>query len=182
MSSETSNIGTKRRIPGKRGPKTPSGKAKSLANLKQPWGDGNPPPRQPGRTSLGLSVKEWMNHMQSWSMQDLDKAMGDDSPSNVAIAARCVFHSRSRELNASGMPIAGADFDRVMDQTAGKPKQTIDLTMEGNHKIETHKAMSHVMSDQAAYDLAVLLADKINAVVPADEPKADAGDSATGTP
>jgi len=37
----------------------------------------------------------------------------------------------SRERNASGSPIAGGEFDRIMDRIIGKPTQAVDMTTDG---------------------------------------------------
>lgn len=88
-------------------------------------------------------MKEWVNVMQGWSAEQLQKVVDDAKETVVRqAAARVWIHAASTGMNASGMPIAGPDFDRICDQTVGRPKQAVELTgAEGdNLKIDvSHK-------------------------------------------
>lgn len=111
----------------KRGPKTPEGKARSLANLKPPWEPGNLV--KGGRPSAGLSIKEWVNQMEKWPRSKLEAVMKDlNAPVAKIAAARIWIDASSKERNSAGMPIAGSDVDRIFDRTEGKPKQAVELT------------------------------------------------------
>ena len=61
----------------------------------------------------------------------LEAALADGGASATKIAAaRTWLGALSAEKNSAGVPIAGADFDRVCDRTEGKPKQAVQV--DGN--------------------------------------------------
>lgn len=66
---------------------------------------------------------------------------------------------------------SGESLDRVCDRTNGKPNQSMDVKMQTSHKEETHRTMNAVLSDPAAYNAAVLIAEKANGGIA--EPKPD---------
>lgn len=104
----------------KRGPQTPEGRAKALANLThiKPGQRLNPA----GRPSAGASVKDWWNIMQGWSRKKLEAVIADNaSPVNKVAAAQAW-------LNACK---AGNDLDRILEHTAGRAAQSLDLTSGG---------------------------------------------------
>lgn len=119
----------------KRGPKTPEGKARALANLMPPMKPGET--RNPrGRPSAGLSIREWMNQMQDWSSARLDAVMkNDDAPACQRAAARCWLDAMTRAYTSSGAPVAGSDLDRLCEQTAGKATQPVELTGPGGEPL-----------------------------------------------
>ena len=99
------------------GPKTPEGKAKALANLiphKRPnWKPGEVP-NPAGRPAAGLAIIENVNLMQGLTRAEVEKVANDPAaPLNKRVAAK-------RWLAADDG--TGADFDRIIDRTVGKPK------------------------------------------------------------
>lgn len=112
--------------PGKRGPKTPEGKARALSNLQAPFPpgvSGNPA----GRPAAGAVVKEWFNVMAEWSKADLEQARdAADSPAAKVAAARSWLDAMSKEKTSGGQPVAGNDLDRIIDYTHGRPAQTVN--------------------------------------------------------
>lgn len=66
-----------------------------------------------------------MNQLRESTQDDLEAIMQDRSaPSNKAIAARCVLDARSTKVSKAGVPIAGAELDRLIDRTNGRPVST----------------------------------------------------------
>ena len=109
----------------KRGEQTPEGRKRSLDNLIpiKPGTSGNPA----GRPAAGLTLKELVNEMQGWPKEKLRAIMKDPSASVARkAAARVWLHAGSARMNSAGMPIAGADFDRICDRTIGKPMQSVE--------------------------------------------------------
>lgn len=95
-------------------------------------------------------MKTWMAVMSDWSRIDLKVVMDDDNnPSTKIAAARTLYDMGSQERTSSGAPIAGPEFDRVMDYTIGKPKQSVDVSMDATvkHKEETQEAMKRLFED-----------------------------------
>lgn len=117
----------------KRGPSTPEGRARALANLR-PQVSGEPPHNPRGRPSAGLSIREWINIMQGWTVKEVEAVMTDDSaPIIKKTAARALIDSATKDRNSAGMPVAAGDFDRIFDRTAGKPTQPVEHTgTDGN--------------------------------------------------
>lgn len=103
-------------------------------NLCPPWKpgvSGNPK----GRPAAGLAVCEWWNQMQDWPVAQLQEAI-DDPASSVAkvAAARAWLHATSTQLNAGGSPIAGADLDRIIENTSGRATQRVEIKHEGEFR------------------------------------------------
>ncbi|MBC7783165.1 MAG: hypothetical protein H7144_04935 [Burkholderiales bacterium] len=99
------------------GPKTPEGRARAEANLKPfPAGQsGNPK----GRPSAGAAVREWLNAMQDMTRDELDRIFKDEAePINRRTAAGIWIGASTT---------GGTDFDRIMDRTDGRPKQSIEI-------------------------------------------------------
>ena len=99
----------------KRGPNTENGKRRALANLElgrwPPGVSGNPAGRQPA----GLSVAEWWNQMQEWTLPELQKVADDPNmPAAKAAAAHQWIAARGG---------AGGALDRICDRTNGRPTQ-----------------------------------------------------------
>lgn len=121
----------------KPGPKTPEGKARSLANLI-PAKPGEVRNKNGGHRAAGASVKEWINVMQEWTAAEVAAVLEDgDAPMNKRAAARVWLDAASKDKNAAGMPVAGADLDRIMDRTVGKPTQAVELTGRDGGPIAT---------------------------------------------
>lgn len=90
---------------------------------------GNPAGRA---TNAGSSIKEWINSMAGWPIAKIENTMNDDeAPAAKRAAARVWVDAMSKDRNASGIPIAGGDLDRILDRTLGKPSQSVDMTSEG---------------------------------------------------
>ena len=114
----------------KRGPKTPEGKARALANLI-PTAPGEV--RNPhGRPSAGLSLIEWINTMAEKSRTEVEGIREDEEqPVVKRAAARVWLDAISGERNKAGSPIAGPELDRILDHTQGKARQSLDVTTDG---------------------------------------------------
>jgi hypothetical protein len=92
----------------------------------KPGQSGNPAGRP---KAAGSSIREWLNIMTDWSTRELQAVLDDpEAPSAKATAARMWKHARSDERTKSGLPIAGPEAERICDQTAGKPRQAIELS------------------------------------------------------
>ncbi len=103
-----------------------------------------------GRPSGGASVKEWMNVMTDWPRSKIKEVLGNDAlPVSQIIAARNIYHASCQALSSSGAPIAGPDFERFMDYTIGKPRQSVDVSMDASvtHKEQTQEAMGRLLTD-----------------------------------
>lgn len=93
-----------------------------------PGQSGNPEGRKPA----GLSVKEWWNQMQDWPIAKIKDVLTDpDAPASKIAAARTWVDACSDAKNASGMPVAGGDLDRIVEHTDGKATQRHDHTTAG---------------------------------------------------
>lgn len=87
----------------------------------KPGESGNPR----GRPNAGAAVKEWLNVMQDWTLDDLRAVLADPKAEAKKLAAARVWLAAcSDERSIGGIPIAGADLDRLMDRTLGKPAST----------------------------------------------------------
>jgi hypothetical protein len=95
-----------------------------------------------------LSVREWINVMANWPLREIKSVLGDDEqPPTKIMAARALVDAASNDRNASGMPIAGQDFDRIMDQTIGKPVARTEIELG-----TTGTGGSELSLDRAALD------------------------------
>ena len=106
---------------------------------------------QLGRPPAGMSVKEWINVMQDWPVAKVEKVANDPRSGNAkATAAGIWLDARTRR---------GNDFDRIMDQTAGKPKQAIDMRMDATMTKgdEVQAAMDRLLSNPEAFSAAEVL-------------------------
>ena len=66
--------------------------------------------------------------MQGWSAEELEKtANSKTAPAGEVIAAGRVLAAMSQAISKSGVPIAGPEFDRVLDRTIGKPQQHVTV-------------------------------------------------------
>jgi hypothetical protein len=87
-----------------------------------PGVSGNPA----GRPPAGASFKEWLNVMADYKRNELLAVMADaKAPAAKLAAARTWLGATSRDRNSAGVPIAGADVDRICDRTIGRPTQEI---------------------------------------------------------
>lgn len=108
----------------------PQTNPRSLSNLKpfKPGESGNPN----GRPPAGLSILEWLNQMESWTREQLESVLSDTSaPVSKLAAARSWLDATVRGYTQGGNPVAGNDFDRILDRTIGKPAQSVDVTSNG---------------------------------------------------
>lgn len=100
-----------------RGPSTPEGRERALANLR-PWmpgESGNPK----GRPTFGASVREWANLLAVEDKATLLAIIADDTASNAKVAAaQQVLKAREGD---------GQAFDRLADRTEGRPQQAVTI-------------------------------------------------------
>ena len=118
-----------------------------------------------GRPSAGAAVLEWLNVMAEWPLAKIESITKDaDAPASKVMAARRLLDACSEYRSTSGMPIAGPDFDRIMDRTEGKPKQSMDVKVDASleQKNATQEAMKKILSDPEAFAAAEALAAKLD--------------------
>lgn len=147
------------------GPKTQAGKEKALANLipAKPGEVRNPK----GRPSAGAAVREWWNIMQGWPLEKVKAVQVDpESPVNKIMAARAVIDACSTDRSSAGQPIAGNDLDRIIDYTAGKPTQAVEVSGPDKGPIETKKRVDFDAIEQEIRDIAIAA---VATRVPADD-------------
>lgn len=130
----------------KRGPNTPEGKAKALANLRpmKPGETLNPH----GRPIAGASLREWINQMQGWTLEELRAVATDaNAPVNKVTAARTWLDAATNERTC------GAEFDRIMDRTEGKPPQSVkmDVNAQVSHAEAVQGVMGKILTNPAAF-------------------------------
>lgn len=133
-------------IRNKTGPKTPEGRARALANLRPPWKRGdNPNPS--GRPNAGASIKEWINQMSGWALDDIKSVANDDkSPASKVVAARAILNAASKRTTNTGAPICGPYFDRICDRTDGKPVATVEHTGKNGQPIQSESTMKVIVN------------------------------------
>ena len=112
-----------------------------------PGGSGNPR----GRPNCGASIVEWINALAGVARSELQSII-DDAAAPVAkvSAARVLIDSATLERSKSGTPIAGAEFDRLLDRTVGRPVQQVALTAA---TCVEHTIMAKAATDPAALEL-----------------------------
>lgn len=77
-------------------------------------------------------MMEWLGVMNEWTKRQLEAVVNDvDAPASKVSAARVWLDAMSKERTSSGSPIAGPEFDRILDRTIGKPAQAVDVTSKG---------------------------------------------------
>jgi hypothetical protein len=75
--------------------------------------------------------------MQAWTEEQVRAVMTDPaSPMNKRAAARSLLDACSDAKNSAGMPVAGADLDRIIEHTAGKATQPVDVTSAGESLVQ----------------------------------------------
>lgn len=80
-------------------------------------------------------MKEWLNQMCGWGLDQLQSVMRDISaPVAKKAAARVWLDAASEERNSAGSPIAGGEFDRIADRTVGKPTQEVIQRVDGTFR------------------------------------------------
>ncbi len=85
-------------------------------------------------------MREWVNVMADWPPAAVDAVMADAAaPVAKRAAARVWLDAVSRACTAGGVPIAGAELDRICDRTEGRPKQSItaEIAVPGAVRILT---------------------------------------------
>ncbi len=100
-------------------------------------------------------MREWVNVMADWPPADVEAVMVDPAaPVAKRAAARVWLDAVSRACTAGGVPIAGAEFDRICDRTEGRPKQSIlaEIAVPGAVRILTPLTAGAAAGDAAAAD------------------------------
>ena len=103
----------------------PDKRAKQLAAIKphswQPGQSGNPN----GRKTLGACLNECVNSMRGKTYTEVQRIAKDkDEPIERRGAAKRVM-GLLKDGYHGHIPLAGNDFDRIMDRTVGKPVQSL---------------------------------------------------------
>lgn len=78
------------------------------------------------------------------------------------MAARVWLDATTMDRNNGGTPIAGAEFDRIMDRSDGKPHQASTVKVEGEKAEMVHASMSALIGDAEALAAAQLIAKKLD--------------------
>lgn len=112
-----------------------------------------------GRPNAGAAVKDWFNQMNGWSLAALTKvAENPDSPVSKIAAANQWIRAMAR----------GDELDRILDRTAGKPKQDIDVHGQMSHQHDMRPAVNALLEDAQARAAAMTLADRLPEVMPSE--------------
>lgn len=112
-----------------------SGVAPPVATQFKKGQSGNPK----GRPPAGLSIREWLNTMQDWSVAEIQKLIRDPKATVAQKSAARIWIAAASK--------GGTDFDRIMDRTEGKAKQVVDLTTCGE-PIQTGFDLSRLERDE----------------------------------
>lgn len=103
-----------------------------------------------GRPSAGVAVKELWNEMAGWPLARLQAAADDEKApvARRAAAKRWVAALDNRE-----------SLEQIVNQTDGRPRQSVDVKMSGGLAHTVHDAMERMRGDPAAAAAAERLAD-----------------------
>jgi hypothetical protein len=94
-----------------------------------PGTSGNPGGK--GRPA-GWVLRDWLNQLVDTTTDELKAIVNDpDAAAAKAAAAQLWLNARSGERSKAGVPICGEAAERIMDQTAGKPLQAIEVSALG---------------------------------------------------
>ena len=86
------------------------------------WRKGCTSPNPNGRPPAGASVREFLNLLQFSTREEVEAVMNDPAePVNKVAAARIWRDACSQDRSSAGVPIAGAEIDRIADRTDGRP-------------------------------------------------------------
>lgn len=84
------------------------------------------------------------------------------APAAQKIAARAMIDAASQDRTGAGLPIAGPDLDRIIENTEGKPKQVVDVKLDGHLAVNANQAlMDKLLTDPAAFEAAASLSERI---------------------
>jgi hypothetical protein len=82
-----------------------------------------------GRPAAGLSIIEFINELQNHTRAELRAVSKDPRvPANKRVAAKEWLRALSNRRNVAGNDQAGSTIDRIIDRTAGKAKQHIEVS------------------------------------------------------
>lgn len=100
------------------------------AHVWRKGASGNPGGK--GRQTAGYYVRERWNSYANMTLEQVGAVIIDPRATCAEVAAaRAWVHACSMGLTTSGMPIAGADLDRIVEHTDGKAIAQIDVTSGG---------------------------------------------------
>ena len=98
--------------------------------------------------------------MQDWGKAALTAVVEDDeAPSSKVAAAHIWLYARAGQ---------GNELERILEHTAGKARQSMELSGGLDHRHVERGAANNIMDDPVACDAAMTLAERMNGQAGAD--------------